>query len=67
MSHEFFNTPVAWWPGGQSPPSDNFLGALKSKGGDKIRNCQLEILYKICKVQLVNEFKDMMAVILAVL
>ena len=43
---------------GQSPPSDNFLGALKSKGGAKICNCQCEILYKICKVQLVNEFKD---------
>ena len=44
--------------GGQSPPSDNFLGALKSKWGAKIRNCQCEILYKICKVQLVNKFKD---------
>ena len=46
--------------GGQSPPSpsDNFLGALKSKGGAKIRNCQCEILYKICKIQLVNKFKD---------
>ena len=46
--------------GGQSPPppSDNFLGALKSKGGSKIRNCQCEILYKICKVELVNKFKD---------
>ena len=34
-----------------------FLAALKSKGGAKIRNCQCEILYKICKVQLVNKFK----------
>ena len=51
--------PVAWWPGGrQSPPSDNFLGALKSIGGAKIRKCQCEILYKICKVQLVNKCKD---------
>ena len=40
------------------PPSDNFLGALKSKGDDKIRNCQCEIVCKICKVQLVNKFKD---------
>ena len=53
------------WRGGrgrQSPPppspSDNFFGALKAKGGAKIRNCQCEILYKICKVQLVNKFKD---------
>ena len=44
--------------GGSRPPSDNFLGALKSKGGAKIRNCQCKILYKICKVQLVNKFKD---------
>ena len=53
--------PVAWWPGekgGSRPPSDNFLGALKSKGGGKIRNCQCEMLYKICKVQLDNKFKD---------
>ena len=47
------------------PPSDNFLGALKSKGGAKIRNCQCEISYKICKVQLVNKFK--VVVILAFL
>ena len=26
--------------GGPWPPSENFLGALKSKGGAKIRNCQ---------------------------
>ena len=50
--------PVAWWPGQLPPPSDNFLGALKSKRCAKIRNCQCEILYKICKVQLVNKFKD---------
>ena len=43
---------------GAVAPSDNFLGALNSKGGAKIRNCQCEILYKICKVQLVNKFKD---------
>ena len=52
---------MAWWPGeagGQLPPSDNFLGVLKSKGSTKICNCQCEILYKICKVQLVNKFKD---------
>ena len=50
---------MAWWPGQgkHRPPSDNFLGALKSKGGAKIRNCQCEISYKICKVQLVNKFK----------
>ena len=45
--------------------SDNFLGAPKSKGGAKIRNCPCEILYKICKVQLVNKFK--VVVILAFL
>ena len=45
--------------GGQSPPpSDNFLGALTSKGGAKIHNYRCEILYKTCKVQLVNRFKD---------
>ena len=44
--------------GGTCPPSDNFLGALKSKGGAKIRNCQCEILYKIRKVQLFNKIKD---------
>ena len=53
---------MAWWQGeagGKSPlSSDNFLGVLKSKGGAKIRNCQCEILYKICKVELVNKFKD---------
>ena len=51
---------VAWWPGGEGavPPNDNFLGALKFKGGAKIRNCQCEILYKICKIQLVNKFND---------
>ena len=51
--------------GGHRPPSDNFLGALKSKGGAKIRNCQCEISYRICKVQLVNKFK--VVVILAFL
>ena len=45
--------PVAWRPGGggeggTGPSSDNFLGALKSKGGAKIHNCQCEISYKIC-------------------
>ena len=44
--------------GGTRLPSDNFLGTLKSKRGAKIRNCQCEILYKICKVQLVSKFKD---------
>ena len=43
--------------GGGTGPSGKFLGALKSKGGTKIRNCQREILYKICQVQLDNEFK----------
>ena len=43
---------------GSRPPSDNFLGALKSKGGAKICNCQCEIFYKICKVQLAKKFKD---------
>ena len=50
---------------GARAPSDNFLGALKSKGGDKTRNCQCEVSYKICKVQLVNKFK--VVVILAFL
>ena len=40
---------VAGGQGGQSPPNDNFFGALKFKGGAKIRNRQCEILYKICK------------------
>ena len=61
---------VAWWQpgagGGARAPSDNPLGALKSKGGGaEIRNCQCEISYKICKVQLVNKFK--VVVILAFL
>ena len=51
--------------GGHAPPSENFLEALKSKGGAKIRNCQCEISYKICKVQLVKRFK--VVVILAFL
>ena len=42
---------------GARAPSDNFLGALKSEGGAKIRDCQCEISYKICKVQPVNKFK----------
>ena len=50
---------------GARPPIDNFLWALESKGGAKIRNCQCEISYKICKVQLVNKFK--VVVILAFL
>ena len=67
--HRFFS-PAAWWPGvgvgqGARPPTDNFLGALKSKGGAKICNCQCEISYKICKVQRVNKFK--VVVILAFL
>ena len=49
---------MAWWPGGSRPlHSVNFLGALKSEEGAKIRNCRCEILYKICKVQLVNKSK----------
>ena len=39
---------VAWWLGGgggvggcgNGSPSENFLGALKSKGDAKIRNCK---------------------------
>ena len=43
--------PVAWWPGGGAgAPSDNFLGALKSKGAAKVRNCQCEISYKILQI-----------------
>ena len=51
---------MAWWPGGgqgAKAPSDNILGALKSKGCTEICNCQCEISYKICKVQLVKKFK----------
>ena len=51
--------------GGTGSASDHSLGALKSKGGTKIRNCQCEISYKICKVQLVNKFE--VVVILAFL
>ena len=47
-AHYFKCLAVAWWPGGR---------VLKSKGGAKIGNCQCEISYKICKVQLVNRFK----------
>ena len=50
---------------GAQGPCDNFLGALKSKGGANIRNYQCEISYKICKVHLVNRFK--VVVILAFL
>ena len=42
--------------GGAVAPSDNFLGVLKVKGSAKICNCQCELLYKICKIQLVNKF-----------
>ena len=49
--------PVAWCQGGVAvvppPPSDNFLGALNFV----IANVH-EILYKLCKVQLVNKFND---------
>ena len=43
------------WRGGRgvrgqrSHASDNFVGALKSKGAAKIRNCQCEILHKYVK------------------
>ena len=43
---------------GAVAPVKNFLGVLKCKGGTKIHNCQCEISYKICKVQLLNKFKD---------
>ena len=42
---------------GGSRPLVTIFRALKPKGGAKIRNCQCEILYKICKVQLVIKFK----------
>ena len=45
-----FSDVVAGGGRGHGPPSDNFLGATKSKGGAKIRNCQCEISYKLCKV-----------------
>ena len=58
------NNPADQWrsgrgggAGGPRPPSENFLGVLKSNRGTKIGNCQCEISYKICKVQLVNRFK----------
>ena len=61
----FTNTDGQWRGGregvggrGVVDPIDNFLGALKSNEGAKIRNCQCEMLYKICKVQFVNKFKD---------
>ena len=38
-------TDATQWNGA---PTDNFLVALKSKGGAKIRNCQCEISHKIC-------------------
>ena len=65
-----YNFSIKQWRGGRGaggapPPSDNFFWVLKSKGGAKIRNCQCEISYKICKVQLVNKFK--VVVILAFL
>ena len=60
---------MAWWPGGQEggsrPPIDNFLGALKCKGGANIRNFQCEISYKICKASLSTNSK--IVVILAFL
>ena len=60
LKHRLVSGVVAGEAGGHvpPPPSDNFLGALKSKGGAKIRNCQCEILYKIRKVQLFNKIKD---------
>ena len=69
---KFVGTLAGQWRGGRGGgagghrlPNDNFLGALKSKGGAKIRNCQREISYKICKVQIANKFK--VVVILAFL
>ena len=44
-------------------PIDNFLGDPKSKRGAKIRNCQCQILYKICQVRLVNKFKDIVVIL----
>ena len=63
MAIQTCKLPKLQWRGGRgwgavALPSDNFLEALKSKGGAKIRNCQCEILYKICKVQLINKLKD---------
>ena len=40
---------VAGGSGGNGPISDNFVGALKSTGAAKIRNCQCAILYKYVK------------------
>ena len=51
---------VAWWPGGQggqSPPSDNFLGALKSKRGAKIRNSNVKYYTKYVKSSLSTNSK----------
>ena len=63
------SSPVAWWPGGQggrgqSPPSDNFLGALKSKRGAKIRNSNVKYYTKYVKSSLSTNskiFKHLMA------
>ena len=52
--------------GARVSPSDKFLGALKSKGGAKIRSCRCEISYKICKVQLVNIFSSNSGISIAI-
>ena len=41
----------------QGPPSENVLGALKSKGGAKIRNCQVKYLTKYVKSSLSTDSK----------
>ena len=60
-----YSTSVAWWSGGGTGPPVTIFRGAKSKGGAKTRNCQCEISYKICKVQLVKKFK--VVVILAFL
>ena len=44
---------------GATPPlSDNFFRGAKVYGGAETRNCQCEILYKICEVRPVNKLKN---------
>ena len=53
---------VAGGGGSRSPPpSDNFLGALKSKRGAKIRNSNVKYYTKYVKSSLSNKFKDTQA------
>ena len=43
--------------GGNRPPSDNFLGALKSKRGAKIRNSNVKYYTKYVKTSLSTSSK----------